>query len=103
MELLDPFTPISDQLRYLVVAIDCFTKWTGAEALARIIATNILKFFKNNMFVRFIGPQSVVTDDGTQFIDEKFQRLMEELKIKQHFSSVKHHKPTVKWKLPTRY
>lgn len=38
----------------------------------------------------FRDPQSVVTYNKMKFIDGKFHILMEELRIKQHFSSVEH-------------
>lgn len=74
---------------YLIIAVDYFTKWIEAKALKKITTTNIFKIFKNNL-AQFEVPQFVVTDNGTQFINRKFKNPQEELKIKQHFSSVEH-------------
>ncbi|MCH80654.1 gypsy retrotransposon integrase-like protein [Trifolium medium] len=78
------------QLKYLIVDVDYCTKWVEAEALAKITAANVIKFFKRNILAGFGVPQSVVTDNGSQFIDRKIQQMMENFKIKQQFSSVEH-------------
>ncbi|MCI39120.1 gypsy retrotransposon integrase-like protein, partial [Trifolium medium] len=39
---------------------------------------------------RFGVPQSEVTDNGSQFINRKMRQLMEDFKIKQHFTSIEH-------------
>ncbi|XP_019455179.1 PREDICTED: uncharacterized protein LOC109356308 [Lupinus angustifolius] len=39
---------------------------------------------------RFGIPSAIVTDKGTQFADRKFQELLSDLHIKQHFTSVEH-------------
>lgn len=58
--------------------------------MAKITTSDIFKIFKKNVLARFEVPQSVMKNNGTQFIDGNFQRLMEELRIKQHFSSGEH-------------
>ncbi|MCI23895.1 gypsy retrotransposon integrase-like protein, partial [Trifolium medium] len=90
MDLLGPFKTAPGQLKYLIVVVDYCTKWVEAEALAKITAANVIKFFKRNILARFDVPQSVVTDNGSQFIDRKIRQLMEDFKIKQHFASVEH-------------
>nr|KYP37686.1 Gypsy retrotransposon integrase-like protein 1 [Cajanus cajan] len=48
MDILGPFPPAKGQVKFLVVAVDHFTKWIEAEALATITANNIQKFFWKN-------------------------------------------------------
>lgn len=69
--LLGPFVLMFGQLRYLIIVVDYFTKWIEAKALAKIITVNVVKKFKN-ILSRFRVPQSIVTDNGPYFIDEKF-------------------------------
>ncbi|XP_072088112.1 uncharacterized protein [Arachis hypogaea] len=40
--------------------------------------------------LRFGIPQHIVTDNGRQFIDHNFRTFLQNLKVKQHFSSVEH-------------
>ncbi|KAK2410233.1 hypothetical protein QL285_045607 [Trifolium repens] len=70
MDILGPFTTGTAQNKYLIVAVDYFTKWVEAEPLAKITAFNILRFFKRDVLARFGIPQVVVTDNGTQFTDK---------------------------------
>lgn len=71
-----PLRPGFWPIRYLIATLDYFIKWLEA---------NVFKFFKKNILEIFGVPQSIVRDNGTQFLDWKFKNLMEELKIKQHF------------------
>src|SRR3954469_11348628 len=90
MDLLGPFPVGSYQNKYLVVAVDYFTKWIEAEALAKITSQNVLRFYKRNILARFGVPQAIITDNGTQFTDKKFQEFVAKLGTKQHFTSVEH-------------
>src|SRR3954465_11154725 len=90
MDLLGPFPVGSYQNKYLVVAVDYFTKCIEVEALAKITSQNVLRFYKRNILARFGVPQAIITDNGTQFTDRKFQEFVDKLGTKQHFTSVEH-------------
>ncbi|GAU50523.1 hypothetical protein TSUD_177730 [Trifolium subterraneum] len=90
MDILGPFPTAARQVKYLIVAVDYFTKWIEAEPLAKISAPNILRFFKRNVLARFGIPQAVVTDNGTQFTNKKFQEFLAIIGTTQHFTSVEH-------------
>ncbi|XP_058783680.1 uncharacterized protein LOC131658400 [Vicia villosa] len=90
MDLLGPFPVGSYQNKYFVVVVDYFTKWIEAEALAKITSQNVLRFYKRNILARFGVPQAIITDNGTQFTDRKFQEFVAKLGTKQHFTSVEH-------------
>jgi len=90
LDLLGPFPKVVGQLKYLVVAIDYSTKWIEAEPLAKITAKNVLRFFKRNILARFGVPALVVSDNGTQFTDQRFQDHLRNIGIKQSFTSVEH-------------
>lgn len=90
MDILGPFPPAPGQVKFLIVAIDHFTKWIEAEALATITSAKIQKFFYRNVISRYGIPKAVVTDNGTQFTDKGFKGLCDDLQITQHFTSVEH-------------
>ena len=46
MDILIPFMQGTYQNKFLIMAIDYFTKWIEAEALAKITSHNILYFYK---------------------------------------------------------
>ena len=70
--------------------MDYFTKWIEAEPLATITAVRVIRFFRHNIVSRFGIPAEIVTDNGNQFMDHRFQALMHNLDIKQYFASVEH-------------
>lgn len=87
---MGPFPKASGQLKYLVVAIDYSTKWIEAEPLAKITAKYVLRFFKRNILARFGVPTLVISDNGTQFTDQRSQDYLRNIVIKQSFTSVEH-------------
>nr|KYP72708.1 Gypsy retrotransposon integrase-like protein 1 [Cajanus cajan] len=64
MDILGPFPPAKGQLKFLLVAIDYFTKWIEACPLARITTENVQKFTWKSIICRFGIPHSLVTDNG---------------------------------------
>ena len=90
MDLLGPFPPASGQRKFLIVAIDYFTKWVEAEPLARITEANVAKFFWKSIVCRFGLPHTVVTDNGRQFDCREFEEFCSDLGIRHRFTSVAH-------------
>ncbi|CAL2257720.1 unnamed protein product [Prunus armeniaca] len=78
------------QVKYAVVAVDYFTKWAEAEALATITAARIETFVWQNIVCRFGIPNAIVTDNGRQFDSAKFKQFCSNLKIKLCFASPAH-------------
>ncbi|XP_061351831.1 uncharacterized protein LOC133296787 [Gastrolobium bilobum] len=90
MDLLGPFTVAEGQLKWLIVAVDYFTKWIEAEPLTTITSARIQRFFERNLISQFGLPAEIITDNRTQYADKKFQELMTDLKITHRFASVEH-------------
>ncbi|XP_015956824.1 uncharacterized protein LOC107481123 [Arachis duranensis] len=90
VNLLGPFPVGPGQVKYLIVAIDYYTKWIEAEPLASISSSNCRKFMWKQVITRFGIPKAVISDNGTQFTDKKFTEFLTGLGIKQRFSSVEH-------------
>ncbi|XP_057732944.1 uncharacterized protein LOC130948256 [Arachis stenosperma] len=90
VDLLGPFPVGPGQVKYLIVAIDYYTKWIEAEPLASISSSNCRKFMWRQVVTRFGIPEVVISDNGTQFTDKKFMKFLNGLGIKQRFSSVEH-------------
>jgi len=77
-------------MKYLVVAIEYFTKWIEAEPVAHIIAHKIQHFVWKNIVCRFGILKRLVSDNGTQFASQQLGKLCTELGIKQVFTYVEH-------------
>ncbi|KAK3004200.1 hypothetical protein RJ639_018606 [Escallonia herrerae] len=78
------------QRRFVVVAIDFFTKWTEAESLATITSAKCEDFFWKNVVCRFGVPRALVIDNGKQFDYNNFQTFCMNLSIDLRFTSVAH-------------
>ncbi|XP_020963402.1 uncharacterized protein LOC110265013 [Arachis ipaensis] len=90
VDLLGPFPVGPGQVKYLIVAVDYYTKWIEAEPLATISSSNCKKFMWRQVITRFGIAEVVISDNGTQFTDKKFVEFLAGLGIKQKFSSIEH-------------
>ena len=68
-----PFPTAIQQLKFLVVGIDYFTKWMEAEALATIMEKNVRSFVWGCIICRFGIPRVFILDNRRQFDNESFQ------------------------------
>jgi hypothetical protein len=73
MNLLGPLPPAQGNLKYVVVAVEYFSKWIEAKPLATITSATLHKFFWQNIVYRFGVPKAITVDNGTQFDAETFK------------------------------
>ena len=73
--------------RYIVVAIDYFSKWVEDESFATVGSKQMAQFIEQNIIYRYELPHHVVTDNGVQF-RVKMTALLGEYKIDHHRSSL---------------
>ncbi|GLT91614.1 hypothetical protein SLE2022_094940 [Rubroshorea leprosula] len=86
MDILGPFPEAKGKKKYLIVAIDYFTKWVEAEAVARITEQKIEEFVKICIICRFGTPKILVTDNGTQFASESFKEFCQAQNLERRFT-----------------
>ena len=82
MDVLGPLTEAPGKVRYVIVAIDYFTKWIEAKPLAKTTGKEVIKFVWNNIVCRFGLPAIIVTYNGTNFVNDPFKSWCSKLKIK---------------------
>nr|GEV00154.1 reverse transcriptase domain-containing protein [Tanacetum cinerariifolium] len=85
-----PFSEGPGKVKFLIVAMDYFTKWIEAKAVATITDGQVKKFVWDNIVCRFGIPGEIVSDNGKQFADNPFKDWCDKLNITQRFASVKH-------------
>lgn len=73
LDLIGPMLEGKGQVKYIVVAIDYFTKWAEAKALASITTARIKTIVWQNIICRFNILHAIVTDNGWQFDNAKFK------------------------------
>ncbi|KAK3031752.1 hypothetical protein RJ639_036632 [Escallonia herrerae] len=90
MDIMGLFPPATAQRRFVIVAIDYFTKWVEAEALATISKKKCEDFFWRAVVCLFGIPRVLVTDNGKQFDNPTFWTFCANLTIEQRFTSMTH-------------
>ncbi|GJV31562.1 reverse transcriptase domain-containing protein [Tanacetum coccineum] len=90
IDIAGPFPEGPGKVKFLIVAIDYFTKWIEAKPVATITGNQIKKFIWDNIVCRFGLPGEIISDNRKQFQDNLFKDWCEKLCIRQHFASVKH-------------
>jgi len=64
MDILSPFSPGKGQVKFLIVAIDYFTKWIEAKPLATITTQQVQQFVWKDIIYRYGVPHTIITDNG---------------------------------------
>jgi transposase InsO family protein len=74
---------------HLLVAIDKFSNWIEVRPLTSIRSEQAVAFF-TNIIHRFGVPNSIITDNGTQFTGKKFLDFYEDHHIRVDWAAVAH-------------
>jgi ribonuclease HI len=90
LDLLGPLPPAQGNLKYVVVAVEYFSKWIEAKPLATITSATVQKFFWQNIVCRFGVLKAITVDNETQFDAETFKDFCDRIGTKIHFASVRH-------------
>ena len=90
LDIIEPFSMVMRQLKFLVVGIDYFTKWVEAKPLATIMEKNVHSFIWKSIICQYGLPRVIVFDNGKQFDNDAFRNFCNQLGIKNHYSSLAH-------------
>ena len=87
---MGPLPQRKRQMKFLLAAIDYFTKWVEAEALATITEIKVQNFVWKNIVCRFGIPRTIISNNGRQFDSNRFRSFCSNLGIKNKYSSPRH-------------
>lgn len=88
-DIVGPIDPPSSRgHRFILVAIDYFSKWAEAIPLRETKAEDIIRFFKTHILYRFGNPRRIISDNGPAFRSFKVSRFAEHHKIEWKFSTI---------------
>ena len=73
MDILGPLPEGPRKLKYVIVAIDYFTKWMEAKPLAKITGKEVKKFVLENIVCRFGLSGVIVMDNEINFVNDPFK------------------------------
>ena len=90
IDIISPLPQGKGQVKFLLIAIDYFTKWVEVEALATITEARIRSFVWKNIICRFGIPRKIISNNGQQFDNQGLRDFRSGLGIKNQFSSPGH-------------
>ncbi|RDX97693.1 Tf2-8, partial [Mucuna pruriens] len=90
VDILGSFPLAPGQIKFLIVAVDYFTKWIKVEPVTVISTERVKRFLWKKIICRFGLPAEIVLDNGTQFASKTTVEFCKGLGIKQIFISVEH-------------
>jgi hypothetical protein len=74
---------------HLLVAIDKFSKWADVCPIMNLRAEQVVTFFTDIVY-RFGVPNSIITDNGSQFTGRKFLEFCDKFHIRVDWAAVAH-------------
>nr|GEW30666.1 reverse transcriptase domain-containing protein [Tanacetum cinerariifolium] len=80
IDISGPFPEAQGKVKFLIVAIDYFTKWIEAKLVATITGNQVKKFIWDNIICMFGLSGEIVSDNRKQFRDNPFKDWCEKAK-----------------------
>nr|GEW79889.1 reverse transcriptase domain-containing protein [Tanacetum cinerariifolium] len=74
---------------FIVKAVDYLSKWVEAKALPTNDARVVCKFLKS-LFARFGAPRAIISDRGTHFCNDQFEKVMRKYGVTHRLSTTYH-------------
>ncbi|GKC46472.1 reverse transcriptase domain-containing protein [Tanacetum coccineum] len=75
IDIVGPFPEGPGKVKFLIVAMDYFTKWIEAKAVATITGNQVKKFMWDNIVCRFGLPGEIVSDNVDAVHNDEELRL----------------------------
>nr|GEW79007.1 reverse transcriptase domain-containing protein [Tanacetum cinerariifolium] len=88
IDFMGPFS-FSRGNKYIIVAVDYLSKWVEAKALPTNDARVVCKFLKS-LFARFGAPRAIISDRGTHFCNDQFEKVMRKYGVIHRLSTAYH-------------
>jgi transposase InsO family protein len=86
-----PLRQASGGFTHLLVAVYKFSKWIKVQPIVNVRSEKAMSFFTDIIY-RFGIPNTIITDDDTQFTGNKFLNLCHDNNIRVDWSTVAHPK-----------
>ncbi len=87
---MGPLTITKKENRYIVTAIDYFTKWLIAKAIKEATAKTVSKFIYEKIICEHRCSQVLQSDRETHFVNRVIQDFSEKFRIKHRLSTPYH-------------
>jgi hypothetical protein len=87
IDIAGEFKAAPHHQRYVIVAVDLYSKWPEAEVCGSVTSTAVIEFL-TNLFNRYGLVDEIVSDNGVQFVSAEFQTFLRSLNIKHSRSAL---------------
>jgi hypothetical protein len=82
--------PNSEGYKYILVAIDYISKWVEALPCRAADAMHSKRMFHEVIFLRYRVPRVVISDGGSHFIDQTFQKALMKVGVDHRIATPYH-------------
>ena len=82
-----PFSQATANQKFVLIAVDYFTKWVEAYALPNVWDVDVKKFVWRNIVTRFGVLNSLISNNWLQFDSRAFREFCSNLGIKNKYST----------------
>ena len=90
MDLVTDFTESNKENKHILTIIDLLTGWPEAIPIPNKSTDTITKAFIRHYLPRHMCPQFILSDNGTEFKNQIFNKVTKDLGIKRIFSAPYH-------------
>ncbi|RDY01782.1 Pol polyprotein, partial [Mucuna pruriens] len=87
IDFMGPF-PVSYGNYYILLAVDCFSKWVEARAIKTNIARVVMDFLKTHIFCKFGVPKALISDQGSHFYNRAMAMLLEKYGVVHQIATI---------------
>jgi transposase InsO family protein len=89
LDIVGPLRKAPGGYTNLLVAIDKFSKWVEVRPITNLRVEQAVTFFTNIIY-QFGVPNSIITDNGSQFTGRKFLEFCDKFHIRVEWPAVAH-------------
>jgi transposase InsO family protein len=89
LDIVGPLRKAPGGYTHLLVAIDKFSRWVEVRPITNLRAEQVVTFFTDIVY-RFGVPNSIITDNGSQFTGRKFLEFCDKFHIRVDWAAVAH-------------
>ena len=76
--------------RYIITAVEYVTKWAEAEPVDTCSSEIAAKFIYENIITQFGCPLTLISDQGTHFINRTIKTLTNQFQVDHRWSTTYH-------------
>src|SRR6266540_1048296 len=90
IDIVGPLPITREGNRYIIVAMDYFSRWSEARSLKAANAETVATFIYEEIICRFGTPRILQSDRRTHFVNEVIQKLTKRFRVRHSLSSPYH-------------